>query len=260
MKKSILITLLFIFIVSPLFSQKFQVKYHFTPREEGQLGYNFFVGENADLFKTSVQGFGSGFIFDIFSGRGSFDLVSIGWDKANLSLGMGYSIMKYRFTNNLVFNMIDDSVSIFIDPNQNHDYVNTFFGYGKSKIVYGSLFVPVNLNLKMGNLLVSTGGFIDFYLSGKHKRKYIEDGKKVVNKIGNTDFRNFDLSKTKLGLSLLIKHIPTGVFVSIDRMVTPFFSKAYLPEIYEMRITFGIKVNNNYLDKIKKKAKVTRQT
>ena len=260
MKKNIFITVVLLMIISPLFSQKFQVKYNFTPREEGQVGYNFFVGKDASLFQTSIQGFGSGFIFDIFSGRGSFDVVTVGWEKANLSLGLGYSIMKYRFQKNLVFDMSTDYHTIYEDPNPDHDYVNTFLGYGKSKLVYGSISTPVYLNLKIGKILFSGGAYLDFYISGKHKRKFIENGNKIVEKIGNSDFRNFGLSKTKLGASVMLKHIPTGIFFSVDRMFTPFFSESYLPEIYEMRVTFGIIKENKYFDKLKKKAKITRQT
>ena len=37
------------------------------PREDGAIAYNFFVGDDAEDFATSINGFGSGFIFDIFT-------------------------------------------------------------------------------------------------------------------------------------------------------------------------------------------------
>ena len=37
------------------------------------------------------------------------------------------------------------------DPDANHDYGNTFFSYGKSKIVTASVFFPAYLNFRIGN-------------------------------------------------------------------------------------------------------------
>ncbi len=39
--------------------------------------YNFFIGPDAGDFETSILGFGSGFLFDIFSGRHSGDFLEI---------------------------------------------------------------------------------------------------------------------------------------------------------------------------------------
>ncbi len=266
MKKSIIILLL-ISISSITFAQKFSVKYFEKERKEGSLAYNFFVGEDAELFQTTIMGFGSGFVFDIFTGRSSYDIITLGWDKVNLSFGAGFAISKYRFQNNLVFTKDDMGVSVFEDPNLNHDYVNTFFGYGKSKLVYGSLYAPVNLDITVGKLLFSGGAFLDFWISGKHKRKYIDDGNKVKTKIGDSQFRDYNISKTKLGVNGMIKHIPSGVYVVVTHMITPFFNDVVfmpdgvsrIPKLNEMRVAFGIDLGKDYVEKIKKKAKLTKE-
>ncbi len=256
---------LFILIVSLLMTTiisssnaQFEVKYSIGSRQEGALAYNFFVGKDSELFQTTVKGFGSGFLFDIFTGRYSSDLVSLGWEKVNISMGLGIAITKYRFEENLVFEKVDDIVSVYIDPNENHDYQNTFFGYGKSKVVYGSLFTPVYLNFNLGNFRLSGGALLDFYISGKHKRKYIEDGEKKKIKVGNSDFTKYNISKTKLGYSGRIEHIPTGINISITYMSTPFFNKSSMPEINEMRIAIGKDFGKKYLEKLKEKTKITK--
>jgi len=265
MKKGIILILL-ISITSLSFAQKFSVKYFDNQRKEGSLSYNFFIGEDAELFQTTILGFGSGFIFDVFTGRSSMDIITIGWDKVNLSLGAGLAISKYRFQKNLIFENDMGLISVYEDPNINHDYVNTFFGYGKSKLVYGSLYAPINLDITVGKFLLSGGAFLDFWLSGKHKRKYIEEGDRIKTKIGNSEFRNYNISKTKLGVNGMIKHIPSGVYLVVTHMITPFFNDvvfmpdvARIPKLNEMRIAFGIDIGKDYVEKIKKKTKLTKR-
>ena len=70
----------------------------FHPGMQSQLNlYNGFVGDDADKLQTTILGFGSGFMFDIFSFRQYRDLLALGTRSVNLSLGLGGAIAKYRF-------------------------------------------------------------------------------------------------------------------------------------------------------------------
>ncbi len=238
---------------------KFRVDFATGYKVEGSLGYNFFISDDKatqELFQTTVMGFGSGFIFDIFNGRASVDAIDIGWDKLNLTLGVGYSITKYRFANNLIIEPVTiggiTATGVRIDDDPTHDYVNTFFGYGKSKIVYGTINFPVHVNFKLGAFKVSAGPILEMYVSGKHKRKYKVDDKKIKDKVGNSDFRNYDINKNKTGVNLYLTH-KSGITVGATYMITPFFDSPFINDINEVRFAFGYTPPAFGLNKSKKK-------
>ncbi len=207
-------------------AQGFGIKYLGFTRNDAGLSYNFFVGDDADQFTTTIDGFGSGFLFDVYTGRYSVDLLSLGGSAVNISLGLGVALTKYRFSENLLFTLDPGGQTVVTpDPDPEHEYSNTFFGYGKSKMVYGSVFLPLNLNLNLGPLLVSGGIMIDQYLSGKYKMKYIVDGEKQKEVIRNKDWRDYNLNKTKWGVNGLIAHRPSGIGVGFTYMLTPFFTE-----------------------------------
>jgi hypothetical protein len=79
-----------------------KVKIVHDARSDFGLGYNFFVGDDADDFRTTIRGFGSGFLFDAFTGRYSKDIVSIGTEGVNLTIGAGGTLSKYRFSEPLI--------------------------------------------------------------------------------------------------------------------------------------------------------------
>jgi hypothetical protein len=213
-------------------------------RQGESWGYNFFTPgsnvENMDMFNTTINGSGSGFIFDILSFRSDMDLVAVGTKHVFLTGGLGFSVMKYRFSDNLKLTYNEDHQRVIaeIDQTEGVEFDNSFFGHDKSKIVYGSMYVPVNLNIKAGGILLSGGGFVDLYLSGKMKRKYKVDGEKVKEKIGNKDFRDFNLNKTKYGWNAEIRILKPGFGIGFMQMITPFFSGDDDPEIFENRIYF----------------------
>jgi hypothetical protein len=251
MKRALIIILLAIVANASLVAQTetnnkgFRVDYFTGFKAEGSLGYNFLISddkETQDLFQTTIMGFGSGFILDIISGRASVDVFDIGWEKVNITLGVGYAISKYRFAQNLVFG--PDTVNgvtgtnVWIDENPDHDYVNTFFGYGKSKIAYGTINFPLHANVKLGSFKLSAGPIIDLYVSGKHKRKYLENDKKIKDKVGNEDFRNYDINKTKTGINMYVTH-KSGISFGATYMLTPFFNSPLMNDVQEVRFSFG---------------------
>lgn len=237
-KTFLFLLILIIFAFEANAQQKVSVKYWQHVRYDYPIGYNFFVGKDANTFKTTILGFGSGFIFDIFAGRYSADIITIGTQKINLSLGLGIAINKYRFSENLIFEKSNNQTIVFPDTDTNHNYVNKFFGYGKSKIVTGTLFAPINLNLNVDNFNLSFGILFDYYLMGKHKRKFYDQGQKHEIIIINEDFKNFNLNKEKIGISFMISQIPKNVSFGFTYMLTPFFQDGKGPAVNEVRISF----------------------
>ena len=220
---------------------QFGIKYLKNARSDAGISYNFFVGDDAEDLATSINGFGSGFIFDMFTGRYSVDLFTFGFNNINLSLGAGFAISKYRFKENIIFSKEDEIVVASIDDDPTRDYINTFFGYGKSKLVYGSFYFPVNLNISLGDLYFSCGALIDQYISGKHKRKFEADGNKEKIVVRNENFSDFNLNKTKLGVNAMLMHKKGGVGIGFTYMITPFFEEDKGPALNEVRLSLTFK-------------------
>ncbi|MFC2118448.1 hypothetical protein ACFLTI_05525 [Bacteroidota bacterium] len=248
----ILFSLLF-FIFSQSFGQnKCSVKFMNGPREDGSIAYNFFVGDDAEAFATSINGFGSGFVFDIFTGRESYDIITIGTKNANLSLGAGVAISKYRFQDNLILSLSNDGTMVNweVDTDGTHDYGNSFFSYGKSKLITASVFFPAYLNFRIGRQFdISAGGFVDLYFYGRHKRKFKVGDDKNTEIVGTKDFKDFNLNKTKYGVSATIMHRPSGIGISGTYFLTPFFQEGMGPDLTEVRIALIVNVAKNYAKK-----------
>ncbi len=193
--------------------QGFRVKMMSGEREDGGFAYNFFIGDDAEDFATSINGFGSGFLLDVLTGRQSWDIVDIGTKHVNLSLGAGVAINKYRFQNNLILDKADEDAPVtwMVDPDDTHDYQNTFFGYGKSKLVTASFYFPAYLNFNFGGFKLSAGPFAELYVYGEHKRKYKIGDDEIKKLIKPSEFKDFNLNKTKYGVSAAITHKKTGI-------------------------------------------------
>ncbi len=250
LKISTLFALALLVSISSQAQDKFGMKLKIHHREDSGIAYNFFVGEDAADFQTSVNGFGSGFLFDVLTSRNSLDFLAIGTHNAYLSLGAGVAINKYRFKDNLVLSLSDDGsmVNYEVDPDANHDYVNTFFGYGKSKLLTSSIFVPVHLNIVIHNQFVfSAGGFVDFYIYGKYKRKYLNDGDKEKALIEPKNFKDFNLNKMKYGVSASLIHKKTSIGLVGTYYLTPFFQDGMGPELNEVRISLVFSTNPNLI-------------
>jgi hypothetical protein len=231
---------------------KFGLRIKVKHRDDSGIGYNFFLGDDAADFQTTIMGFGSGFLFDVLTSRQSIDLLQLGTGSFNISVGGGVAINKYRFSDNLVLDKSseDGMVHYLIDPDENHDYVNTFFGYGKSKLVTASLFVPAHLNFDITEKFVfSAGGFVDFYVYGKHKRKFLMDGEKQKEMIKPAEFKDYNLNKVKYGISASLIHKKSGMGISGAYYLTPFFQEGMGPDLTEARISLVIGANPKLINK-----------
>jgi len=242
--KYFIVFALAILVINQANAQNRMLRFMTGQRDDSGISYNFFLGDDAEDFATSINGFGSGFVFDVLTGRQSFDIISIGPRVANLSLGAGLAISKYRFQENIVLDKVDGIVTWTTDMDENHDYVNSFFGYGKSKLVTASVFFPAYLNFTIGeSLLISAGGFIDLYFYGKHKRKFKdEDGKQKIL-IEPDTFKDYNLNKTKYGINVSITHKQSGIGISGTYFLTPFFQDGMGPELNEARISLSFNTN-----------------
>ncbi len=231
---------------------KFGMKIKLHNRDDSGLSYNFFVGEDAEDFQTSINGFGSGFLLDVLVGRNSLDFLQLGTKSVYLSLGAGLAINKYRFKDNLILSLSGDGdmVNYKIDQDPNHDYINTFFGYGKSKLVTSSIFIPAHLNIVISEkFILSAGGFVDFYIYGKHKIKYLNEGDKEKVLIKPNEFKDYNLNKMKYGLSASLIHKKTGIGLVGTYYLTPFFQEGMGPELNEAKISLVFSVNPKMINK-----------
>jgi hypothetical protein len=231
------VSLACLFFFTSQAQDKFSVEVLNNMRSDFGLSYNFFLGDDNDDFSTTINGFGSGFLLDAFSGRFSRDFISIGTDDVNITFGAGVAISKYRFSEDLIFNNDEGVFNYSFDNNPSHDYGSGFLSYGKSKLVVGSVIFPVNLNVSIGEFLISAGGTIDQYLSGKHKRKFKDNGEKTKVVIQNDDFNDFPINKTKAGIGAMIMHKNTGLNIGFTYMLTPFFKDQRGPDLNELRIS-----------------------
>ncbi len=235
-----LVACLIILVRQDIFSQP-SFTFFGNNRSDAGLSYNFFVGEDADAFGTTINGFGSGFLLDMFTGRYSIDFLTFGTKNINLSLGVGLALSKYRFSENLLVQKENDMVIYTIDTDPAHDYGSGFFSYGKSKLIYGSVYLPANLNISIKELYFSAGVLVDQYLSGKFKRKFLEDGNKQIVVERNDNFNDYFLNKSKYGVNALIMHKKSGFGIGFTYMLTPFFDEDHGPSINEARVSLTYK-------------------
>jgi len=248
MKKHTLI-ILFTFIIAGInfhapAQNKISVRYLEQVRAETQFSYSFFTGPDAGDFATSIKGFGSG-ILDMFGLRASEDLIQIGSEKLFVSVGAGFSVMKYRLAKNLVFGKAGNTTTWMVDPDTSHNYVNTFFGYGKSKIITTSFYFPLDLNLVIGEkTTVSAGGYLDLNLTARYKMKYLDGEDKVKEIIRSSEFRGFNPSTTKFGINVSLFHKKPDFGLSASWSVTPFFKPGLGPDIHEARISASYALKN----------------
>lgn len=225
----------------------FKVKVFKNGRSDFGLSYNFFTGNDNGDFTTTIRGFGSGFLFDAFTGRYSKDILYVGTETVHLTLGAGIAINKYRFSEPLIFSLEGGTFSYKIDDDPTHEYGNGFFNNDKSKFVIGNAIFPAYLNFDVGEFYMSYGGTLDVFLSGKHKLKYTVDGKREKEVVRNNTFNDWPINKTKFGLSAMILHKPTGVNIGLTYMLTPFFKdESGIPDLNEVRISASY--NLSWLD------------
>jgi hypothetical protein len=216
-------------------------RFHFLKnyRGDGMLAYNFFTGPDAADFQTSIKGFGSGLV-DYFGTRYSIDVVTYGNEKIYLSMGAGLSVMKYRLSDHLVFVNPGNGAPIqyFTDPDPTHNYQDTFFGWGKSKIITVGAYFPLDVNIAIGkSMIFSAGAYADLNLSARYKMKYKVGEDQIKELIRSEEFRDFNINPFKYGVTagLFFKKLKRGI--SCTYSLAPFFTPGGGPELHETRVT-----------------------
>jgi len=263
MKISRLVTtlaLVFLISITAIGQDKAGFQYFKYGRQEQSLGYNFFMGADAADFQTSVKGFGSG-LTDILTGRVSMDIIGYGTENLNVSLGLGYSISKFRLSQNLLLSLENGITTLTPDPDESHDYQNTFFGYGKTKLVNSSLYVPLNVNISLGDkMMLCMGGFVDYSFYTKFKSKYKVGDEKVKDLIRPSEMSEYNLNNIKYGVNASFYFTEARVGVSATYYITPFFQEGLGPEIQEMRICFAAGIGDIRKEISKEKEKALERT
>jgi len=222
-----------------LAQKKIQVKYgNEFSIASSILTYNFFTGPDAGDFRTSVKGLGSGLI-DPLAIRASANLINIGTDKIYLSIVAGFAAIKYRLAENRVFGTsTEGKLTWNVDPDPTRNYVNSFFGYGKSKLITTSFYFPVDLNMALGNnVTLIAGGYLDINLTARYKMKYLVGEDKVKEIIRSAEFRKFNPSTLKIGLNTTLVFEKLGCGLSAAYCLTPFFKPGMGPDIHETSIS-----------------------
>lgn len=221
-------------------------KYCQDYRGDAIFAYNFFTGKDAADFTTSINGFGSGLV-DYFGSRASIDVVTYGTDKINLSFGLGLSVMKYRLSNHLVFSYPgeNEAIQYSADNDPTHDYQDTFFGWGKSKLITVDAYIPLDLTVSIGkNLRLAVGPFAAYNLSARYKMKYIEDEDRVKELIRSKEFRKMNLNTFKYGVTAGLYHKKWKMGISGTYSLAPFFRPGLGPDLHEARITASYRIAN----------------
>lgn len=219
---------------------RFDVRVIENTRSDMGLSYNFLVGDNTDDFRTTIKGFGSGFLFDFLSGRFSKDVIWMGTDNVNLTLGVGANVAKYRFSEPLVFFEEGGQHQYSRDLDPTHSYGEGFFSGDKSKLVIASVVFPANVNFDLGKFYASAGATFDVYAFAKQKNKYTVDGDRKKEVLKNDTMNDFPFNKTKWGLSAMMLHKNSGLSMGITYMLTPMFKEDSLfPEMREVRVSFA---------------------
>jgi len=240
MKKTIFLFSLFLSsVVLPLSAQhRFGVKAIAILRLEGGIGYTFFTGPDAAGFATTVKGFGSG-LGEELNLRQSIEPLLVGTDKINLSIGIGNSINKYRFADNLVPSLSDAGIVSFSpDPDTTHYYQNTFFGYTKTKLVTSTLYMPFNLNIiPHEEWQFTLGGFIDWLFFAKYKMKYLFHGLQVKELVKPGEMLTLPFNRYRFGIHAGIYYKKLGLGMAGTWYITPTFKAGLGPQVHECRVT-----------------------
>ena len=147
-----------------------------------EIGYSFLSGSDAHNMQSTIKSLGSiKFNGDIQRRFYHHNVYFSG--------GIGYAITELRFDDPLIIqkNNTLDRVLVYKDVSPaNH--------YGKSKLQFISMRLPLEIGIQTTKYHVAVGGYVGLVLTSKQKRKFETDGQHVrVNTFG-TD---------KLGTSVL---------------------------------------------------------
>jgi len=184
--KKLLVFFSLILVVNISFSQDNLPKFKSSVLINQYLGYNFFIGNDAKMFKTVPKAFGSG--INDFSGVYSiYNFWIFKPIKRNIGLltTIAIDITKYRFEDNLLFDTNNDLV--FADTVSSHQYNPDFFSLEGTKLVIGKLYIPLIVYLPVSHWFKKYnedfgifGGIVYRpYLFSYHKQFYTENDRTI---------------------------------------------------------------------------------
>jgi hypothetical protein len=254
MKKIELVMMMVIACIS-VYSQQKLPEFSSSSLITQSTGYNFFVGKDSKKFQTTPQAFGSG-LYDFSSTISIYNFWISRPIKRNIGLlsTIAFDLTKYRFTNNLVFDV--QKPDIYVDTNNSHLYKHTFFSRQGSKLVIGRLYIPLLLYLpvshwfKKGNEAIGLFAGIIYrpYLFSYFKRFYKQDNQLVKNKVPNGEINKF-FNKNDISFKAGIKL--WNLVISGQYSYYPLFNKTMSYDIHEAKIGLSFIMNYKKLNKIK---------
>ena len=220
------------------------------------VAYNFFVGTDANKFRTSPKAFGSG-ISDFSQTYTLFNFWLSRPIKRNIGIitTIGFDLNKYRFADNLYFD--SDSNDIFIDNDQTHYYNESFFSRQGSKLVIGKLYIPFIVYLPVShwfsdgneNFGLYFGAIYRPYLFAYHKLLFTNEQNQLVKNKTANPFINKYFNKNDIVVKAGLKI--KSIFIYGQYSVLPFFNENMNYDIHEAQI--GINFFFNFTSKLQKK-------
>ncbi len=207
------------------------------------IGYNFFVGSDAKEFTTTPKVLGSGLCDWSFNySLTPFWILNPLYDQIGLSFPIGLRFTKYRFSDNLKFEIVNENPEISIDNDPTHVYNRSFFNYDGSKLVTGYWRVPILVYFPVqkwfggqeDNYGIFGTFFYERYAFTYHKSRYSVDNIRIIDFTTNKKLKDFGFNKDKIGVSggLKLKRV---VFFA-QYVITPFFDESVGKNVNEMRM------------------------
>ncbi len=245
MKKILLIVLITI-LTTGVFAQK-KARIEAAYFVDAAPGFNFFVGDDAKEFITIPKKMGSGLCdFSFNYSISNYWILLPKKDMIGVAFPLGLRIAKYRFINNLYFDNSTGVIKTLEDTDPTHVYNTSFTSYDGSKLVTGYWRAPVLIYLPLqrwfgganDNIGIFGSFFYERHAFTYHKLRFKEDGKKKKIFTGNNSFKDFGLSKDRIGVSGGLRFFRVVFFAQY--LITPFFNDSVGKNINEMRVGLNI--------------------
>lgn len=199
-----------------------------------QAQYNFFIGEDADQLKTTIEGFGSISFPSIMINQSKIIGSPLSRYRPFYSVNFGFNWKQWRFPHNPAILRDDNGVIVVLPPPDWEVYEEGFINYTKSKFALGVIRIRPEIGITTHNkkFSVGTGPLFEFVLAAKHKRKFYYTGSKSKFEKTGVEYYNINTFQIGWGVSLGTYHV--GVFSYV--MLTPMFKEALGPRVYAAEV------------------------
>lgn len=156
--------------------------------------YNSFIGEDAKLMTTTFKGLGSLSEWNLVLSYPF--LVGKKATKFLILPRAGFLWKKFRFANPLItyWDTTTDKTVFYVNNDLKRDYGNSFFSYGKTKLVVSTFRVNpemgVSFDIEEKSIGITVGPVLDVLLRPKYKQKYTVEGQKKKEVLKGNQYLN----------------------------------------------------------------------